>query len=81
MTPLISFLWQSNIPLRASLVAQIVKNLSAMQETQVQPLAWENPLKKVMATHSSILAWLFLWTEEPGELQSMGLQSQTLLMD
>ena len=43
--------------LRASLVAQMVKNLCAMQETQVQPLSWEDPLEKGMATHSSVLAW------------------------
>ena len=55
----------------ASLVAQTVKNLPAMQKTQVQSLGWEDPLKKGMATHSSILAWRILWTEEPGGLQSM----------
>ena len=43
-----------------------------MQETQVQSLDWEDPLEKEMATHSSILAWRIPWTEEPGELQSMG---------
>ena len=58
----------------ASLVAQSIKNLPAMQETQVQSLGWEDPLEKGMATHSSILAWRIPWTEEPGELQSMGLQ-------
>ena len=58
----------------ASLVAQSIKNLPAMQETQVQPLGWEDPLEKGMATHSSILAWRIPWTEEPGKLQSMGLQ-------
>jgi len=54
-----------------------VKNLPAMQETQetlVQSLGWEGPLEKGMATHSSILAWRILWTEEPGGLQSIGLQ-------
>ena len=45
-----------------------------MQETQVQLLDWENPLEEGMATHSSILAWEISWTEEPGRLQSMGLQ-------
>ena len=60
---------------RASLVAQMVKNLPAVQETQVQSPGWENPLEKGMATHFSILAWRILWTEEPGRLQSMGLQS------
>ena len=58
----------------ASLVAQTVKNPPAMQETWVQLLLWKNPLKKGMATHSSILAWKIPWTEEPGGLQSMGLQ-------
>ena len=54
------------------IVAQLVKNLPAMKETPVQFLGWENPLKKDMATHSSILAWRIPWTEEPGRLQSMG---------
>ena len=48
------------------------KNLPAIQETQVQSLGWEDPLKKGMAIHSSILAWRIPWTEEPGRLQSMG---------
>ena len=60
---------------QASLVAQMVKNLSAMQETWVRSLGWEDPLQKGMATHSSILAWRTPWTEEPGGLQSMGLQT------
>ena len=55
-------------------MAQIVKNLLAMQETQVQSLVLEDPLEKGMATHSSILAWRIPWTEEPGGLQSMGSQ-------
>ena len=59
------FLW-------ASLVAQIVKNPSAMQETQVRSLGCEDPLEKAMTTHFSILAWRILWTEEPGALQSAG---------
>ena len=54
-------------------MAQTVKNLPAMQETQVQSLGWEDPLENGMATHSSILAWRILWREEPGGLQSMGL--------
>ena len=58
----------------ASLVAQIVKRLHAMQETQVQSLGHEDPLEKGMATHSSTLAWKIPWTEEPGKLQPMGLQ-------
>ena len=52
----------------ASLVAQMVKRLPAMQETRVQSLGWEDPLEKEMATHSSILAWEIPWTEEPGGL-------------
>ena len=58
----------------ASLVAQMVKNLPAMQETWVQSLSWEDPPEKEMATHSSILAWRIPWTKESGGLQSMGLQ-------
>ena len=58
----------------ASLMAQMVKNLPAMQETWVQSLGWEDPLEKGMATHSSILAWRIPWTEEPGALQSVGSQ-------
>ena len=57
-----------------SLVAQMVKNLPAMQETQVQSLGWEDPLEKGMETHSSILAWRIPWTEETGGLPSMGSQ-------
>ena len=59
---------------RASLVAQSVKNLPAVQETQFQSLGWEDPVEKEMATHSSILSWKISWTEEPGGLQFMGLQ-------
>ena len=55
-------------------MARTVKNLPAMQEMQVQSLGQEDPLEKGMATHSSVLAWRIPWTEEPGELQSMGLQ-------
>ena len=55
-------------------MAQLVKNLSAMQETWVQSLSQEDPLEKGMATHSSILAWSIPWTEEPGRLQSIGSQ-------
>ena len=54
-----------------SLVAQTVKNPSAMQETQDRSLGWEDPLEKGMATHSSVLAWRIPWTEEPGGPQSM----------
>ena len=56
------------------LMVQTVKNLPAVQETQVQSLGQESPLEKGMATHSSILAWRLPWTEEPGGLQSMGSQ-------
>ena len=56
------------------LVAQTVKRLSAVQETQVQFLVWEDPLEKEMAAHSSILAWKIPWIEEPGRLPSMGSQ-------
>ena len=56
------------------LVAQRVKYLAAMRETQVQSLGWEDPLEKEMATQSSILACRILWTEEPGGLRSMGSQ-------
>ena len=55
-------------------MAQMVKNLLAMQEAQVQSLGQEDPLEKEMATHSSILVWKIPWTKEPGGLQSMGLQ-------
>ena len=57
-----------------SLVAQLVKNLPAVQETWVRSLGCEDPLEKGMATHSSILAWRIPWTEESCGLQSMGLQ-------
>ena len=55
-------------------MAQMVKNLPAMQETGVRSQGREDPLEKEMATHSSILAWRIPWTEEPGGLPSMGLQ-------
>ena len=54
------------------MVAQMVKNLPAIQETCVRPLGWEDPLEKGMATHSSILAQRIPWTEEPDRLQFMG---------
>ena len=57
-----------------SLVAQMVKHLTAMQETQVRSLGWEDPLEKEMAPHSSTLAWKIPWTEDHGRLQSMGSQ-------
>ena len=55
-------------------MAQMVKHLPAMRETWVQSPCWEDPLEKGMDTHSSILVWRISWTEEPGGLQSMGLQ-------
>ena len=58
----------------ASPVAQVVKNPPAMRETWVQSLGWEDPLEEGMTTHSSILAWRIQWSEEPGGLQSIGLQ-------
>ena len=58
----------------APLVAQMVKRLPTMLETWVRSLGRENPLEKEMATHSSVLAWKIPWTEEPGRLQSTGLQ-------
>ena len=60
--------------MRTSLLAQTVKRLPTMRETQVQSLGWEDPLGKEMATHSSTLAWKIPWTEDRGRLQSMGLQ-------
>ena len=65
---------QELLQVPASLVAQVVKNPPAMQETQVWSLGWEDPLEKGMATHSSILAWRIPWTEETGALQYMRLQ-------
>ena len=65
--------------IKASLVAPVVKNLPAMQETWVQSLGWEDPLEKGTAIHSSILAWRI--PVDPGRLQSMGLQSWTQVSD
>ena len=62
-------------------MTQRLKRLPAMQETWVRSLGREDPLEKEMATHSSILAWRIRWMEEPGELQSTGLQSRTRLSD
>ena len=61
---------------KTSLVVQMVKRLPAMQETQVLFLAWEDPLEKEMAIHSSTLAWKIPWMEEPDRLQSMGSQGE-----
>ena len=60
-----------------SLVAQTVKPLSTMRETQVRSLGWEDPLEKEMAIHSSTIAWKIPWTEEPGRLQSMGTRKES----
>ena len=59
---------------KSSLVAQMVKHLPTMQETQVQSLGWEDLLEKEMAIYSISIAWKIPWTEKPGRLQSMGLQ-------
>ena len=64
----------AHLAIGASLVAQMVKTLPAMQETWVQSLGWEDPLEKEMAAHSSILAWKIPWMAEPGRLLSMGSQ-------
>ena len=64
----------------ASQLSQMVKNLPAMQETQVQSLVGEDPLEKEMATHSSIFAWRIPWTEEPDGLQSVGLQRVDMIV-
>ena len=59
----------------------MVKNLSVMQETRVGSLGWEDPLEKQMPTHSSILAWRILWTEEPAAAAAKSLQSCPTLCD
>ena len=59
-------------------MAQIIKNLPAMQETRVRSLGWEVPLKKGMATHSNILAWRIPWTEEPGGLSAWGCKESDM---
>ena len=69
-----SFSFVLSFSFRAFPVTQPVKNPPAMQETQVRSLGWEDPLGKKMAAHSRILAWKIPWMEEPGGLQSMGLQ-------
>ena len=68
------YLPNSTALIRASLVAQTVKNLPAMQETWVQSLGWKDPVEEGMATHFSILVWRIPRTEEPGRIQSMGLR-------
>ena len=71
--------WEEDMfQLKTSLVAQLVKNLPAVQETWVRFPGWEDPLEEGMTTHSSILAWEIPWTEDPGRAQSMGVaNSQT----
>ena len=71
------FLCGAHVPLAAFLVVvvvQTVKRLSAMQETRLRSLGWEDPLEKEMSAHSSILAWKIPWMAEPGRLLSMGSQ-------
>ena len=70
-------LWEVLPSVKASLMAQMVKNRAVMQEIRIPSLGWENPLEKEMAAHASILAWRFQWTEEPSGLQSMGSQRAT----
>ena len=73
---------EENYPLLLRpLVGQMVKRLPTMRETWVQSLGWKALLEKEITTHSSILAWKIPWTEDPGRLQSMGLQSRTRLSD
>ena len=64
----------SRFVIQAAWVAQMVKHLPTVEETRVQSLGWEDPLRKEMAAHSSTLAWKIPWTEERGRLQSMGSQ-------
>ena len=74
-------IWDSLLFHRASLMAQMIKNLPAIRETWVWSLGWDDPLEKDMATHSRIPAWEIPWKEEPGGLHSIGSQSQTQLND
>ena len=75
-------IWGGGYFIWASLIGLLVKNLPAVQETQVPSLGWEDPLEKEMATRSTILACRIPWIEEPGSLQSMELQkNQTQLSD
>ena len=66
-----------NTSTEASQVAQMIKNLSAMQKIWVRSLGWEDPLEEEMAVHSTSFAWRIPWTEEPGQLQFVELQSWT----
>ena len=68
----------NTITFKASLVAQLVENLPAIQQTWVQFLGQEDPLEKEMATHFSILTWRIPWREEPGRLLSMGSQESDM---
>ena len=77
----INYYIAQNREYRASLLAQTVKRLPAMQETWVRSLGQEDPLEKEMETHSSTLAWRIPWAEEPGGLRSTGSQSRTGLSD
>ena len=79
--PLDEIFWEGKNVVWACLVALTVKNLPAMLESLVQSLGWDDPLEEGMATHSRILAWRIPWTDEPGRLQSMGLQSRAWLRD
>ena len=63
--------------IRASFVVQLVKNLPAVQETQVRSLGWEDPLEKEVATHSHILAWQISWTEESSGLSQWGCKESS----
>ena len=71
---LIIYFIYSSVSIPASLMAQMVKHLPAMQETRVRSLGWEDPLEKEKTTHSSSPAWKIPWSEEPDRLQSMGSQ-------
>ena len=76
------FCWQSNVSLLFNILSRLdfpggldgKESAYNLGETQVRYLGWEDPLEKKMATHSSVLAWEIPWTEEPGGLQSMGLE-------
>ena len=73
-------IWDQELPKRKGLPGDtVVKNPPAIQETWVRSLGREVPLEKEMATHSTVLAWRIPWMEEPGGLQSTGLQSETQL--
>ena len=75
---LIAEIWRWYSCFKKGLLAQLVKNLPAMRETWVRFLGWEDLLEEEMASHPSILECKIPWTEEPGELQSMGSQTESL---